>query len=63
MGVSAGVSAADGTAVDAPATAIGDLAQFLDVKVHQIAGAGMFVAPDDSAGSSVQPGQPRNAVA
>ena len=57
-------------AVSAPAAAVGDPADLLDVDVDQFAGMGAFVAlpavpvcPDELAGERVAVGQPRYAVA
>ena len=47
----------------APATAVGDLAELLDVDVDQLAGPVPFVAADHLAGGSIQPGQTSQAVA
>jgi hypothetical protein len=45
------------------AAAIGDVAELLDVHVHQFAGPVAFVAADDVAGGAVQVAQPGQAVA
>ncbi|GLW65191.1 hypothetical protein Arub01_34350 [Actinomadura rubrobrunea] len=49
--------------MDAVAAAVGDVAQFLDVHVHQVAGGGVLVAAHGPAGGPVQVGQGRTAVA
>src|SRR4051812_37856788 len=45
-------------AVDAPAAAIAESAELLDVDVDQLAGPGAFIAADRFTGGSVQPRQP-----
>ncbi len=44
-------------ALGAPASAIGDVTEFLDVDVDQVAGCGVFVAADRLGGASVQVGK------
>nr|BFE68405.1 hypothetical protein GCM10020092_017060 [Actinoplanes digitatis] len=50
-------------ALGAPAAAVGDVAEFLDVDVDQVARAGVFVAADRLAGGPVEMGQAGDAGA
>jgi hypothetical protein len=52
------VAAAGGAAVDFVGAAVGDVAEFLDVDVDQVAGCGMFVAADRPGGGAIEVGQP-----
>jgi len=61
--IGAGVLAARGLTELAPAAAGGDLAEFLDIDVHQVAGTGRFHPADDSPGWAVQPAEFGQAVA
>jgi hypothetical protein len=42
----------------APAAAVGDVAQLLDIDVEQVAGVGVFVAADGFAGDPVEVSEP-----
>ncbi|SHT66697.1 Uncharacterised protein [Mycobacteroides abscessus subsp. abscessus] len=55
--VGLGVTLAGGPAQHAPATASGNLAQLLDVDVHQVTGTRRLHSADDPAGGPVQPAQ------
>jgi hypothetical protein len=48
--------------MDLVSTANGNVAQLLDVHVDQVAGCGVFVAANDSAGGAIQVGQAGQAV-
>jgi hypothetical protein len=52
-----------GSAEHPPAAAGGDLAEFLDVDVHQVAGGSGLHPADDAAGGAVQPAQASHLVA
>jgi len=62
-GGAAGAASVAVAAVDAPAAAVAEPAEFLDVDVDQFTGAVAFVAAHPVAGRPVQPGQPVQAVA
>jgi hypothetical protein len=47
-----------GPADVAPAAAVGDVAQLLDIDVEQVPGMGVFVAADGFAGDPVDVGEP-----
>jgi hypothetical protein len=57
VGVSGLVAFAAGSAGGPVATAVRDVAQFLDVDVDQFARGGLHVAADRGAGGPIQPGQ------
>lgn len=48
--------------MDAPASTVGDAAEFLDVHVDEFAGSVVFVAADDLSGGPVEEGQAVQAV-
>ncbi len=63
-GAGAGAAALQAVAaVHAPAAAVAESADFLDVDVNEFAGPVAFITPDQLAGGPVEPGQPVQVMA